>query len=262
MEPAPFLFEPGDSALLISVPHAGTHIPESLHARMTPTALAVPDTDWHVPRLYSWRRELRATLLVATLSRYVVDLNRPPDGAPLYPGQAETGVCPTRSFGDEALYQPGQSPDAGEIRQRVEQYWQPYHRRLAEAIDTIRTEHGHCILWDAHSIRSRVPLFFEGRLPDLNVGTADGRSCSRRRASRVCPGARLARKVQRGAQRPIQGRPITRHYGDPARGVDAIQLEIAQEAYIDEQAPERYDPSRAAALSGLLRQLLGAVIKM
>ena len=262
MEPAPFLFEPGDSALLISVPHAGTHIPESLHARMTPTALAVPDTDWHVPRLYSWRRELRATLLVATLSRYVVDLNRPPDGAPLYPGQAETGVCPTRSFGDQALYQPGQSPEAGEIRQRVEQYWQPYHRRLAEAIDTIRTEHGHCILWDAHSIRSRVPLFFEGRLPDLNVGTADGCSCSRRREQGVMQALAAQERFSAVLNGRFKGGYITRHYGDPARGVDAIQLEIAQEAYLDEQAPERYDPSRAAALSGLLRQLLGAVIKM
>ncbi len=262
MEPAPFLFEPGDSALLISVPHAGTHIPESLRARMTPTALAVPDTDWHVPQIYSWHRELRATLLVATLSRYVVDLNRPPDGAPLYPGQAETGVCPTRSFRDEVLYQPGQAPDAAGIRQRVEQYWQPYHRRLAEAIDTIRTEHGHCILWDAHSIRSRVPLFFEGRLPDLNVGTADGRSCSRRREQGVMQALGAQERFSAVLNGRFKGGYITRHYGDPARGVDAIQLEIAQEAYLDERAPDRYEPSRAADLSGLLRQLLGAVIKM
>ena len=185
MGAAVFEFVPGPSALLISIPHSGLEIPDDIRGRLTPAALGLPDTDWHVPHLYDFHRELGASVLIARRSRYVVDLNRPPDGAPLYPGQTETSLCPTRTFAAEPLYRPGQEPAADEIRHRVQLHWTPYHRRLAAAIDVIRGQHGHCILWDAHSIRSEVPAFFDGRLPDLNVGTADGASCSRTLAARV-----------------------------------------------------------------------------
>ena len=262
MQPPLFRFEPGRSALLISFPHSGTFIPEPLRTRLTPAALAVPDTDWHVPRLYEAVRGLGATWLVAEYSRYVVDLNRPADGAPLYPGQAETSVCPTRTFADQPLYRDGMAPTAAEVQQRIHDYWQPYHRKLAAVIDDIRTEHGHCILWDAHSIRSEVPLFFKGKLPDLNVGTADGRSCSPARLQSVMRMLGSQHRFSAVANGRFKGGHITRHYGDPSRGVDAIQLEIAQSAYLDENAALNYDPAQAQDLSGLLHQLLAAVIKV
>ncbi len=255
-------FHPGRSALLISFPHSGTHLPDELRARLTPAALRVPDTDWHVPLLYECASELGASLLVARHSRYVADLNRPPDGAPLYPGQAETSVCPTRSFADEPLYLPGCEPDAAEVQQRLDAYWRPYHRKLLQTVDDIRTEHGHCILWDAHSIRARVPLFFEGRLPDLNVGTADGRSCARRRSEHVMQMLGAQARFSSVLDGRFKGGYITRHYGAPARGVDAIQLEIAQDAYMDEAAPAAFDAARARPLQELLRELLAAVIKV
>jgi N-formylglutamate deformylase len=261
--PAPvYEFVPGAGALLISFPHSGTQLPEDLHSRLTPTGRQVPDTDWHVPQLYDFFRDIGASLLIAQYSRYVVDLNRPADGAPLYPGQAETSVCPTRSFADEPLYLAGRAPSADDIQQRLHDYWHPYHQKLAESIDAIRMQHGHCILWDAHSIRARVPLFFEGRLPDLNIGTADGRSCARARAARLMQELDKQKRFSAVHNGRFKGGYITRHYGDPARGVDAIQMEIAQDAYMDEDHPLRFDAARAADLRGLLHRLLAAVIKV
>jgi len=169
---------PGNRPLLISFPHSGTFVPQDLIARLTREAQDLPDTDWFVPELYHFHRELGASVICATHTRYVVDLNRPPDGAPLYPGQRETTLCPTESFDGERLYAPGQEPTNAEIAERLKRYWQPYHSKLAEVAQDIVRRHGYCILWDAHSIHSVVPGLFEGRLPDLNIGTSGGRSCS------------------------------------------------------------------------------------
>jgi N-formylglutamate deformylase len=233
-----------------------------LRERLTPAALHTPDTDWHVPRLYEFHRDIGASVLIAQYSRYVVDLNRPADGTPLYPGQAETSVCPVRTFADEPLYRPGQEPGAAEVQERIQQYWMPYHRKLKQEIDAIRTRHGFCVLWDAHSIRSQVPLFFDGTLPDLNVGTADERSCSRTRSQRVMRELQSQTRFSSVLNGRFKGGYITRHYGDPARGVDAVQLEIAQRAYLDETRPTAFDAGLAADLRHLLRDLLTAVLKV
>jgi N-formylglutamate deformylase len=260
MSAANFEFRPGPTALLISFPHSGLAIPDAIRARLTPAALAVPDTDWHVPSLYDFYAELGASAIIAGNSRYVVDLNRPPDGALLYPGKTETGICPLRSFADEALYLPGQEPGADEIAERIAMYWQPYHRRLSEAIDAIRNRHGHCVLWDAHSIKSEVPVLFDGRLPDLNVGTADNRSCSRVRSERVLRQLQSQSTFSSVLNGRFKGGYITRHYGDPARGVDAVQLEIAQSAYLSEARPQHYDPTRAAGLKTVLKSVLKSAL--
>jgi len=261
MSEAEFDFVPGRSALLISFPHSGVTIPDGIRARLTPAALAVPDTDWHVPRLYDSCAEFGASLLIARNSRYVVDLNRPPDGAPLYPGKTETGLCPTRTFAGEPVYRPGEEPAADEIHARIQDHWNPYHARLAEAIDTIRTQQGYCILWDAHSIRSEVPAFFEGRLPDLNVGTADGASSSRLLTDKVMQTLASQSRFTSILNGRFKGGYITRRYGDPARGINAVQLEIAQRAYMDESAPTTFDPAIASGLKSLLHSLLADVLR-
>ena len=257
-----FTHERGASALLISFPHSGISIPEDLRARLTPAALQVPDTDWHVPQLYDFHRDIGASVLIAQYSRYVVDLNRPSDGAPLYPGQAETGICPTRTFADEPLYQAGQELKPDEVSDRIREFWAPYHQKLTQEIDAIRTQHGHCILWDAHSIRSQVPLFFDGLLPDLNVGTADERSCSRVISQRVMRELQSQTRFSCVLNGRFKGGYITRRYGDPARGVNAVQLEIAQRAYLSEATAQRYDAQTAAELKRTLHALLAAVIKV
>src|SRR5215469_9562846 len=174
----PFLFHAGTSPLLVSMPHIGTHIPLRLAENMTAAALALPDTDWHVDRLYDFLPALGASVLRATHSRYVIDLNRPPDGAVLYAGARNTELCPTSLFDDRPIYQEGQAPDSAAVAERRRAYWQPYHDRLAAELAAIKARHGYALLFDAHSIRSHVPRFFEGQLWDFNIGTGDGIAAS------------------------------------------------------------------------------------
>lgn len=259
-EPPVFQLHRGEAPLLLSLPHDGTAIPAGLARRMTPAALRVPDTDWHVARLYAFARELGVSVIVPHWSRYVVDLNRAADGAVLYPGQRETGLVPLQSFGDLPLYQAGRGPDPAEVAIRIARYWRPYHDALAGELERLRAAHGRVVLWDGHSIRSRVPMFFEGRLPDLNLGTAGGRSCAP--ALQACLAAVLAAqdRYTHVVNGRFQGGYITRHYADPARGIDTVQLEIAQCAYMDEDSFEWREPL-ARSLQPVLRQLLATCVE-
>lgn len=250
-----FTLHRGTAPLLISVPHDGTEIPAAIAARMTPAARRVADTDWHAGRLYAFATELGASLIQPRFSRYVVDLNRPPDGQALYPGQQETGLCPTVTFAGEAIYPDGQQPGEGEIAQRVDRYWRPYHAALQQELARLKARHGRVVLWEGHTIRSVVPMFFNGQLPDLNLGTADGSSCGpvlRRRLLAVLGDQQRYSWVVDGR---FKGGHITRHYGRPSEGVEAVQLEIAQCAYMDE-ASFAFDAERAASLQPVLRSLL------
>jgi len=273
-EPAPFVTTSGTSPLVISFPHSGTLIPEGIAARMTPVALSVPDTDWHVPRLYALALERCAAGhdaaghgvagIEARLSRYVIDLNRPPDDAALYPGQVSTGLCPAQSFSGEALYagsatDVAPAPDVEEVEARRTRWWAPWHAALDALVAETCARHGFCVLLDAHSIRSEVPRLFGGRLPDLNLGTNDGRSCNdalAQRAMQVLGGQRAFSAARDGR---FKGGYITRSRGLPDAGVHALQLEIAQSAYMDETGTA-WDAARAAPLAALLGQLLEAIL--
>ena len=259
--PPPFHLHPGTAPLLISFPHVGTHIPPALAARLTPKARQMGDTDWYLPRLYDFARGLGASLLIATHSRYVIDLNRPPDGASLYPGQSVTALCPTDDFDGERIYlEAADEPDASEIDQRCAAIWQPYHGALAAELARIRAAHGVAVLWDAHSIRSVLPRFFDGRLPDLNLGTADGTSCApalARELLRITASASGFAAVLNGR---FKGGHITRAHGRPDAGVHAVQLEMAQCSYMREAPPFDYLPEQAARIQPTLERLLGAAL--
>jgi N-formylglutamate deformylase len=245
----------GDTPLLISLPHDGACLTSELVSRLTPAARAVPDTDWYVSRLYSFAGELGASLLIPRYSRYLIDLNRPPDDQSLYPGQNTTGLCPTRRFDGGEVYQPGEEPDAAEIARRVDRYWRPYHHAINDEIARLRSDFGRVVLWEGHSIASRLPFLFDGRLPALNIGTAEGSSCSawlQERLASLCAEQQDFDWVVDGR---FKGGYITRHYGRPADGVHAVQLEIAQYAYMDEQTTQ-WLPERAEKLQKLLRRML------
>ncbi|WP_242108361.1 N-formylglutamate deformylase [Luteimonas aquatica] len=250
----------GTAPLLISVPHNGTHVPAGIAARLTEDARRVPDTDWHVADLYAPMRErLGASMIASTHSRYVVDLNRSEDDVSLYPGQNTTGLCPVVQFTGEPVYLDGQAPSEDEIRTRVDAYWRPYHAALREELERLLAEHGRVVLWEAHSIRSVLPFLFDGRLPDLNLGTAGGASCSpglQRRLEDALDAQATYSHVVNGR---FKGGYITRHYGDPARGIEAVQLELAQLNYMDEDS-FAWAPERAARLQQTIARLLDAAL--
>ena len=254
-----FSLQRGTAPLLISLPHDGWLIPIELAKRMNPAARRAPDTDWHVSWLYSFATELGASILAPVHSRYVVDLNRPPDDVSLYPGQNTTGLCPIVQFSGEPIYLPDQQPDEDEIRQRVETYWQPYHSALTAEIERLRLAHGRVLLWEGHSIRSVVPFLFEGRLPDINLGTVGGSSCQPGTQARVEAVLAAQSRYSWISNGRFKGGYITRNYGKPEAGVEAIQLELAQINYMDEDS-FAYDPAKAGELQELLRGLLKAAL--
>ena len=251
----PYRYRYGRSALIVSMPHAGTFVPRSIGNALNDCAVRRPDTDWHLPRLYDFLGTLDATVVSAEYSRYVVDVNRPPDGENLYPGRDTPKLCPTDTFDSQPLYRDAE-PAAAEIVRRLERVWRPYHRRLEREIERVKAEHGVAILWDAHSIVSVAPRLFEGRLPDFNLGTADGASCDAGLAQ-LLMGA-LARRKQFTSilNGRFKGGYITRRYGRPADGVHAMQLEIAEAIYMDESPPFTFREERAAKVRPILRDLL------
>lgn len=256
-----FHFHQGSQPLLISMPHVGTHLPPELAARLTDTAQQVPDTDWHLELLYRFARELGASVLVATHSRYAIDLNRDPSGASLYPGQSVTGLCPVDDFDHQPIYRDPQGmPDEAEVAQRREALWQPYHRQLQAELSRLHALHGRAVLWDAHSIRSVLPRFFEGKLPDLNLGTADGASCAPELADTLLAIARTAPGHTAVLNGRFKGGYITRQYGRPAEGIHAVQLEMTQCSYMQEALPFAYLPGVAARIQPHLRRMLEAAL--
>jgi N-formylglutamate deformylase len=256
----PYTLTRGTSPLVVSMPHVGTQIPDELKERYVPRALQVEDTDWHLPLLYDFVIAMGATVLQAHVSRYVIDLNRPPDNAPMYPGASNTELCPTRFFTGDPIYNQQQAPDEEEQAQRLTRYWRPYHDCLQATLSETKEKHGYAVLWDAHSIRQEIPWLFEGRLPGLNLGTADNKSCAtslRQQLSAVLEqGKTLAPEFTSVVDGRFKGGYTTRHYGNPAKGIHVAQMEMAQALYMDEFHPYAYDQKRADKVKPLLIALL------
>lgn len=235
----------GHAPLLVSLPHVGTQLPDDQKTRYVERAFDFEDTDWHLEQLYGFVRDMGASLLVPRYSRYLIDLNRPPENAPMYPGVNNTELVPTRFFTGDTIYRDGQAPDEAEVQRRLAQYWRPYHEALNAELNRLRAAHGHVVLFDGHSIKSQLPWLFKGTLWDFNLGTADGRSCA--------PALRLGLAAVLAAQQRFthivdgrfKGGYITRHYGRPAQQIHAVQLEMCWRCYMGEDG--RFDWREAAA---------------
>ena len=250
----------GTVPLLLSLPHVGTAIPGDLVPALVPRALALEDTDWHLAEVYGFARELGASTLVPRLSRYAIDLNRPPENAPMYPGANNTELVPTRFFTGDPLYREGRAPDTCEIERRRGTYWRPYHDALVAELARIVATHGHAILWDGHSIQAEVPWLFEGRLPDLNLGTAAGTSCAPALRDSLMAVLAAQSSFSHVTDGRFKGGYITRHYGKPAEHVHAVQLEMCQCLYMSEEAPYGYDEKLARRVQPVLEEMMGAAV--
>ncbi len=251
----PFEFRQGNTPLLISIPHAGTGLTPEVRSGLASAAQGLCDTDWHLPRLYEFADEVGASLLVANYSRFVIDLNRPPDDKPLY-NTATTGLWPETLFDGTPIFRPGKGPTAEQRQQYLSDIWQPYHTQLQDELARIKARFGYARLFDAHSIASVIPRLFAGKLPDLNLGTNAGVSCSPLlglRLQEVCEAQSDFSWVVNGR---FKGGYITRAYGQPAEGIEAVQLELAQCNYMEEAPPFDWDSGRALRVQPLLKKLV------
>ncbi len=255
-----YTLQRGTTPLLVSLPHAGTAIPGPLRAAMQPRAREVEDTDWFLDRLYAFVTGMGASLIVPQHSRFVVDLNRPSDNRPMYTGSNNTELCPTRFFSGEPLYQDGRAPSDAEVAQRVATYWQPYHDALRDELARLKAEHGHAILFDGHSIKSELPWLFDGKLPDLNLGTASGTACAPSLRDALAAVLQAQTSYTVAVDGRFKGGHITRHYGQPLQGVHAVQLEKCWSTYMREQPPLDWHAARAEQLQPLLRQLVQTML--
>jgi N-formylglutamate deformylase len=249
-----YYWHQGTSPLLISIPHDGRRIPPRIADRMSEEGTAIPDTDWHVRRLYDFAKLSGASIISAKFSRYVVDLNRSSDDAALYGDRVASGLFPDTTFAGDPIYKDGEVVSARQRERRLARYWRPWHTQLAESLVRIRERFGYALLWDAHSIRSKVPRLFDGELPDLSIGTNGGTSCPAAVEKAVAEVAHSSPYTTVVNDR-FKGGFITRHYGNPQKSVIALQLELAQRCYMDESSL-RYDSRRAAVLTDTLNAML------
>jgi N-formylglutamate deformylase len=257
----------GAAPLIVSLPHTGTEIPAAFAADFCTPWRTTKDADWWIDLLYDFSRELGASVIRTAISRSIIDVNRDPSGASLYPGQTTTGLCPVTTFDGEPLYKPGREPDEAAIAARRAAYFDPYHAALAAEIARLRATHPAVVLYDCHSIRSVIPRLFEGTLPEFNIGTNDGASCAP-----VLADAVVALCAQTARPHVLNGRFkggwITRHYAAPLQGVHAVQMELACRAYLREPLgpvgdpawPPAYDADFAAPVRATLRRILQACL--
>lgn len=257
----------GRVPLLLCMPHTGTSIPPAIETRLASPWLARKDTDWWIERLYEFAADLDASIVRTGVSRTVIDPNRDPSGASLYPGQATTELCPTTTFDGEPLYRAERAPAAEEIAARRREYFEPYHHAIQEEIDRLRRLHPALVLYDCHSIRSAVARLFAGTLPHFNIGSFSGASCAAsltQRIERLCDGTGFSR-VTNGR---FKGGYTTRHYGRPQHGVHAVQMELACRGYLREPEgtvdegnwPCAWDEAFAAPMRAVLERILTACI--
>lgn len=248
---------PGEGPVILAQPHGGTWLPEDLLARLDENGRALADTDWHIARLYDGLLP-GATIVRATTHRYAIDANRDPAGASLYPGQNTTNLCPVTDFDGRPIWKPGQEPSSDETEARRRAFHAPYHAALQAEVDRVQARHGTVVVYDCHSIRSRIPFLFEGLLPVFSIGTDGGVTCApalERLVVKHCATAAPAMDMVLNGR--FRGGWTTRHYGRPDAGIHAVQMELAQRAYLStEAAPWAFDLSRAAVIRNILGPLL------
>nr|WP_306266152.1 N-formylglutamate deformylase [Pararhizobium sp. IMCC3301] len=255
---SPVTVQSGDSPVILGLPHGGTFVPAEIFKRLNDPGQGLDDTDWHISQLYDGLLP-DVTTVTATFHRYVIDANRDPEGVSLYPGQNTTGLCPLTDFDGRPIWRGGQEPSADEIGQRCIQFHKPYHDALAVEIERVRAVHGYAILYDCHSIRSEIPFLFDGLLPIFNIGTNNATTCAaeiEQAVLAICSNAAGFDHVLNGR---FKGGWTTRHYGVPEQGVHALQMEIAQRAYMNEQAPWTYRDDLAAQIRPHLSKILRAL---
>jgi formiminoglutamase len=251
-----FEIQQGSSPIILGFPHTGTFIPDAIGERLNETGLGITDTDWYIHQLYSGLLP-GASVVRALFHRYVLDANRSPTNESLYPGQNTTELVPLTDFDGKPIWKEGEGPQAEDIAERIATFHAPYHAALKAEIARVRAEHGIAVVFDCHSIRSNIPFLFDGKLPDLNIGTDGGTTCDPAIEKAAVDTAHEATNYTSVLNGRFRGGWTTRHYADRANNIHAIQLELAQDTHlVREAAPFELDPDKTARLRPHLKLML------
>lgn len=255
-----FSFFSGNTPLLVSMPHSGLQLTEEVENCLTDKAKGLPDTDWYIPELYSFLGEMEVACISANYSRYVIDLNRPLDDKPLYQSKT-TGLFPGILFDESPVFKKEQKPSDQHRIWCKENIWEPYHRKIRSELERIKSEFGYAILFDAHSIAAEVPMLFEGKLIDFNFGNNNGNSCASNLIESISEvvGSSAYSQITNGR---FKGGYITRSFGQPEKGLHAIQLELSQATYLKDQTENGYhlDSEKLNTIKLLLNTLINSLI--
>ena len=254
----PVLIHQGKGPLVLGFPHGGTYVPKAIASKMNQRGQGLDDTDWHIAQLYAGL-DFEATTVEATFHRYVIDANRDPAGQSLYPGQNTTTLCPLTDFDGRPIWKDGEEPSVDDIEQRTLKFHAPYHDALSREIERVKEQHGYAILFDCHSIRSNIPFLFEGILPVFSIGTNNGRTCATEVEDKTVECCRASNDFDYVLNGRFKGGWTTRHYGQPEKRVHAIQLELAQSAYMSEASPWNYQAHLAEKLRIPLQNILASL---
>ncbi|MFQ3237556.1 MAG: N-formylglutamate deformylase [Paraglaciecola sp.] len=255
----PFTLHQGNSPLLVSMPHSGLALPPEVATGLSQKARLLPDTDWYIPQLYNFLHASKAGFIQANYSRYVIDLNRPIDDKPLY-ASATTGLFPEILFDGSPVFTPGAQPTLQQRDNYKQQIWLAYHMAIQQELSRLKEKFGYAILFDAHSIAAQVPMLFEGQLPDFNFGTNGGLSCD----DKLLDG--LAEVAGKSSYTHVcngrfKGGYITRHFGAPQNHIHAIQLELSQTTYLQDNTQSFVlDTTKLGLLLPVLQQLVNTLL--
>lgn len=247
---------------ILSVPHCGTEFPPELRKNYVPEKMIAPDdTDWFVHQLYNFASELGITIIHAKYSRWVIDLNRDPESAPLYDdGRIITGLTPNTDFFGESIYvSEDAEPNQEEVNRRLETYYWPYYRKVEDLLAARKAEFGNVLLWDAHSIRHFVPTIRKEIFPDMILGNNDETTADPKLIQTALTSLKSG-KYGVNHNTPFKGGHITRYFGKPENNVHALQLEMNKILYMDD-TELLFDEERANEMRTVLKHTFEQLIE-
>lgn len=255
---SPFRIIPGMGAmqpLIISIPHVGVLFPDEVRQNYLSNQVEqLDDTDWFLDQLYDFAPDIGITVIAANYSRWLIDLNRDPESAPLYSdGRLITGLTSTTDFLGNPIYKAGCEPDKAEVDRRLARYYWPYYQQIQRMLEERRERFKNVVLWDAHSIRQFVPSIRNEKFPEMILGNADETSADGRLIDTALTMLRKGYDVNHND--PFKGGHITRYFGKPGKGIHALQLERNKILYMDDNE-RNYDSSRADKMKIVLKNTL------
>ncbi len=250
----------GSSPIVLAFPYSGTDVPPEIWETLNERGQALADTDWHIDRLYA-DLGLDLTRVRTPIHRYAIDVNCAPDGQSVSSGQITTGLCPLTDFEGLSIYQEGMAPDANEIARRKALYYDPYHAALSAELERIRAKYGVALLYDCHAIRSSIPVFCDGNLPDFNIGTNSSSSCALSVEKSVYTRCRASGQST-ALNDHFKGDWTTRRYGQPTKNIHAIEMKLAQCTYMQEHPPWHYREDKADRLRPILYRILSDLVEL